>query len=382
MGRLLKKIGKILRSKLFVRPLVAGCIALGLTNFLATDVNSDLVISVICGTSDIEVSDFYNRIRAGGSQKSIDNDIMIVNIDSVFGRDEIALLLNQISSGNPKAICLDVLLEKEKEPESDALLAQTLESTPNLVVSQRYNDFDAAPSNDFVARHAPDVKRGMTNLTSSTDHGMVRDITPFFGQNREYPGLGAEILSLVAPGDFVRLKAREGDEMIRFSKNEFYVAEPDEVWKNPEELEGKIVFVGTINEEGDLHPTAISQNYPGVMIHANVLSMMMHEDYSSPDSDIYNILLAVISCLIISVLYVYLDAAQNFVVRVFPIIWIALVAVAGCWLFNFTGIYINAPKTMLVAFLSIVVLDTWYAFEAPVKKLFNKIIPTKKLEII
>ena len=41
--------------------------------------------------SDIEVIDFYNRLLAGGNLKS-DDDIVVVNIDTVFNREELAAL--------------------------------------------------------------------------------------------------------------------------------------------------------------------------------------------------------------------------------------------------------------------------------------------------
>lgn len=367
------KFKKIIRSKLFIRPLIASVLAILLTSFLASDVNSDLVMSTICGTSDIEVSDFYNRIRSGSSQRSLDDNIMIVNIDSVFSRAEIASLITQISSGDPRGICLDVLFEDEKDPEEDALLAETLNETPNIVVSQRYNDFDYAPAADFVSEYAPGVKRGMANLTAATKHGIVREITPFFGEKNEYPALSTALLQMLSEDGYNALKQRSGDEIIRFSPTEFYIADPKEVWDNPEMFKNRVVFLGTIDEEADLHRTAISDDYPGVMIHADTLQMMMHKDYIDTNSEKYNLLLCLISCLLVSVLYVYLDAAQNFVMRIFPIFWIAIVAVLGCWFYNKFGIYLNAPQTMLLACLSLVVLDTWYAFEAPVKKLWRKI---------
>lgn len=358
--------------------MVASIIAVGLMHFFATDVNSDLLMGTLCGSSDIEVSDFYNRVRAGGSQKALDDDIVIVNIDSVFGRDELAMLLSQVSDANPKAICLDVLFETEKEPESDILLAEAMSTTPNLVVSQRYSDADIAPVSDFTQEFSPEAARGMANLTSAKAHGLVREITPFFGEQKQYPCLAAAMLQKVDPKGYDYLKSCGGeDEMIRFRPEEFYVAEPAEVWDDPSMLNDKIVFLGTINEEGDLHPTPLSDDYPGVIIQANALSMMMKRDYVNGSSEAYNTLLLLISCLLMTVLYVYLDAAQNFVMRILPIIWMGVVLFLGCWAFNNFGIYLNAPRTMLMSALALFVLDIWYAFEGPVGRLWQKIRPKK-----
>lgn len=365
-------IKTFLTKKVFIRPLVATSFAIVMTYFLTSDVNADMFLSAVCGSSDIEVSDFYNRVRGGSSRKPIDDKIMVVNIDSVFDRGELAMLINEISEQKPEAIALDVLFDGEKDPETDAILSETLAETPNLVVSQKYNDYDYAPARDFTSEFAPGVKRGMANLTAATHHGIVREVTPFFGENKEYPGLAATMLSEISPEEYKKLEARDGDEMIRFQPEEFLVIEPSEVWDDPEVLKDKIVFIGTINEAADLHRTPLSEDYPGVLIQANILSMMLKDDYVNPNSGLYNFLLALLSCILVTVLYVVLDSAQNFVMRVFPIIWMILVVVIGCWCFNNWGIYLNAPQTIILAALSLVVLDTWYAFEGPVKNLWNK----------
>lgn len=369
-----KRVWGFLKSPVVFRPVVAAAIAMVLMHFIATDVNSDMLMGTLVGSSDVEVSDFYNRVRAGGSRKSLDDNIVIINIDTVYERDDIAMLLSQVADANPKAICLDVIFEEEKEPESDMILAEVMSTTPHLVVSQRYSDADIAPTADFTQEFSPETARGMANLTSAKAHGLVREATPFFGNKKQYPSLAAAMLKEVDPKSYDYLKSRGGeDEMIRFQPDEFYVAEPNEVWEDPSILTGKIVFMGTIKEEGDLHPTPLSDDYPGVIIQANILSMMMQRDYTSSNSEAYNTLLLLISCLLMTVLYVYLDAAQNFVMRILPIIWMGIVLFLGCWAFNNFGIYLNAPYTMIMSALALFVLDIWYAFEGPVARLWQKI---------
>lgn len=368
-----EQIKKALTKKIFLLPFMACLLAILLTSFLTSDINSDLILNTICGSSDIEVSDFYNRVRAGNSKKKIDNQIVVVNIDSIFDRAELAKLINKVSEQKPKGIALDIIFDSEKDQYSDAFLSETLNSTPNLVVSQEYKDYNYAPSRDFISVNAPYVKRGMANLTAKTHHGLVREFTPFFGKNKEYPSFAASILQNVAPLEYKNLVNREGDEMIRFQPEEFYVAEPSEIWEEYTSFKDKIVFFGTINEEADLHRTPLSEDYPGVLIHANILAMMMRNDYLNKNSDIYNFILGLFSCILITVLYVKLDATQNLAMRVVPIVWMIIIVIGGCWCFNEWGIYLNAPQTIVLAALSLLVLDFWYALETPIKRIWNKL---------
>ena len=51
--------------------LIVTCLASVMTGWLSNDVNSDLIISLFCGKTDIEFSDFYNRVLHNSSSKEI-----------------------------------------------------------------------------------------------------------------------------------------------------------------------------------------------------------------------------------------------------------------------------------------------------------------------
>ncbi|MCM1520831.1 MAG: CHASE2 domain-containing protein [Lachnoclostridium sp.] len=365
-------IKQILNNPLFFKPVLATIIAIGLTYIVGSDVNSDMIMSMLCGSSDIEVSDFYNRIHAGGSSKEIADDYLIVNIDTVTGRAELAALVADISAAEPRVIGLDALFGGVKDAEGDSILVNRLQSTPRLVVAQRYSDAAGCPVTDFVSENLPDMPRGMVNLTSETPRGIIREFTPYFGDDLA-ASLPVAMLGVIAPDEISGLDDGSAERLIRYSDKEFYIAEPSEVTADPELCRGKIVLIGTVTERADLHPTPLADFYPGVLIHANALDMMLRHDYINPSSETYNLILEILACLLMSVLYVYLDASQNFVLRVLPIIWMALILWTGCYAYSYWGIYLNAPRTMLIAALAMFVLDIWYAFEMPCRRLFSRL---------
>lgn len=371
MGKI--KFKKIMKSDIVLKPLVSTIIALLLINVLKADITSDTLLSAFCGSSDIEICDFYNRVRANRSQKSFDEDIIIVNVDNLFERSEIADLIKVIASANPAAIGVDLLFEDDKDPLSDSQLLYTLEAVPNLVVAQRYNEYDYVPQRDFISEKLPNIKRGMANLTSTVYKGIIRETTFFFGENQEYPSLEVALMSIIDNDVENKLKIRSTEELIRFNPKEFYVAEPVEIYNLSSLVKDKIVLIGTINEEGDLHKTALSDDTAGVLIHANIMSMILHKDFTNTHSWIYNIILGLLSCILLGWMYVYLNATQNIAMRFFPIVWIAVLSFLGCWAFDKFGIYLDAPNTLLLAFISLLVLDIWTAFERPVKRILIRL---------
>lgn len=363
---------QLIKSPLIIRPVVAAAIAFGLMSVIGSDVNADLIMSTLCGSSDIEVSDFYNRIHAGGSAKPLSDKYIVVNIDTVTDRADMAALIDATAAGRPRIIGVDAIFSTPRDATGDSLLAASLAAAP-AVVAQRYSDADGAPVADFISETLPGTRRGMANLTSQSGHGIVREITPFLDSARTAPALPVAMLAALDPGAYARLRERSGDELLRFSNEEFYVAEPSEILDDPDLCRDRIVLLGTVTDMTDLHATPLADEFPGVMIHSHALDMMLRGDYVNPASHIYNLVLELLACLLMTVLYVYLDAAQNFVMRILPIVWMLAILWLGCYAFSYLGVYLNAPRTMLMAALSLFVLDTWYAFETPVRRAGRRI---------
>lgn len=359
---------------LFLLPIIATIVAIILTRFLTSDVNSDLFLSKVCGSSDIEVSDFYNRIRSGGSMRRLSNEMAIVNIDTVINRAELASLISSIAVASPKIIGVDVLFEEEKDPYEDDILVSTLNGTQNLVMGQRYDESNCSSSEDFITKLCPDIPRGIVNLTSKKRNGIVREYSSFFGNESIFPSLAASMLKVISPEKYEELPKIQKEELIRFQPEEYIILEPSEVTDNPEYLKDKIVFVGTISEESDLHSTPLSDDYPGVMIHANILSMQLRSDYTCPYSKTYTFILGIVPCLIMTFLYVRLSSTQNFTMRTLPIVWMISILLFGCYLFNNFGIYVDAPRTILIPSLALVILDTWFAAGVLIAKIKNRFI--------
>lgn len=359
---------------LFLLPIIATFVAIILTLFLTSDVNSDLFLSKVCGSSDIEVSDFYNRMRSGGSMRKLSNEIAIVNIDSVISRAELASLISSIADASPRIIGVDILFENKKDPYEDEFLSSTLNESQNLVMGQRYDESNSSVCEDFICQECPNIPRGIVNLTSKRRNGIVREYSAFFGNDIIFPSLAASMLKIISPAKYNELPKMQKEEMIRFQPEEYMILEPSEVTDNPECIKDKIVFVGTISEESDLHSTPLSDDYPGVMIHANILSMQLRDDYISPYSKTYTFILGIVPCIIMTLLYVRLSSTQNFTMRTLPIIWIIIILLLGCSLFNNFGIYVDAPRTILIPSLALVVLDTWFASGVLITKIQNRFI--------
>lgn len=357
------------------RSVIATIIAAGLMWVMSEDLTYDSILSVLCGSSDIETCDFYNRVLNGSRDKKVDENIVIVNIDTVFERKDLALLVRSIGRLNPKAIAIDAIFEERKDSVGDSFLINTLKETRNLLMAQALNPYTMTPEQDLISTELPDIPRGIINLTERKEDGIIRSFTPFFGERKEYLAFPCAIANFIDSKSVSRIDERkQEDEYIYFSPNEFYILEPSAIEKDSSIIKGKIVLLGTINDPLDLHKTPVSARYPGVMLHTQATSMLIHGQLLKEFSNILNWILAIVSCLIMTYIYVITDKSgvHDLGARVMPIVWMFVVIWIGCYAFAHWHIYLDASEIVLLSALAILVLDFWYAFEAFVVYIRNK----------
>lgn len=355
-----------MKSKKY-RSIIATIIAAGLMWAMSEDLTYDSILMALCGSSDIETCDFYNRVLNGASDKKIDEDIAIVNIDTVIERRDLANLIKKIDSLNPKAIAVDAIFEDRKNSIDDLYLINTLKNTHNLLLAQALNPYTMKPEQDLISEELPDYPRGIINLTEKKEEGIIRSFTPFFGEQKEYLSFPCAVVSMVNKESMSKVyKRTQEDEYIYFSSNEFYILEPSDIKENAAMINNKIILLGTINDPLDLHRVPVSIRYPGVMLHAQATSMLIHNRLLKEFSDILNWILAIASCLIMTYIYVVTDKSgvHDLGARVMPIVWMFVIIWIGCYAFAHWYIYLDASKIVLLSALAILVLDFWYAFEA------------------
>ncbi len=352
-----------MKSKKY-RVFVSTIIAMGLMLVMSDDITSDSVLSILCGSPDIEVSDFYNRVIGGTKNKSLDENIVIVNIDSLVERKDLAELIQQVNACAPRLIAVDVIFEEHKDSIGDLLLMNTLRDTKNLLMAQALNPYTMIPEQDLITEEFPKALRGIINLTENVRYGIIRDFTPFFGMEEEYMSFPCAIVDMVKPDVIDKVKKRDKDEeTIFFSPTEFYVIDPSNIANNMVSLKDKIVLIGTVTDPLDLHRTPIDDDYPGIMLQAQAVSMLLHNKLIREFSDVINWILAIVSCLLMTCIYVYMDTSnmQNIGSRIVPILWMLLIVWIGCYAFSHWQIYLDAPKTLLLSAFAALVIDFWIA---------------------
>ncbi len=248
-------------------------------------------------------------------EPAADTNIVIVNIGKL-DRADIAQQIMILNKYKPRVIGIDSFFGKLREPEQDSLLAMAFAQTQNLVlITKVMNPADRPDgvtvwdslrtSNPKFHVHAD--RHGFANTISTGDSQFEtwRDVSPKeLRTNGEYEYcFAAEVMELYDPERAAKFKARTNQyEIINYRGNldKFTVLDVDDVLE--EKFEGslvkdKIIVMCYLGEsytqtvwDDDKYYTPMNEKqagrttpdmYGGVG-HANILSMMLHDDYIDP----------------------------------------------------------------------------------------------------
>lgn len=304
--------------------------AMWLLQFVAVKV--DFLNPLARSVGDFQLTDVvFSKLR---TTELTDTNIVLVNIGEL-NRAQIARELVRISAAHPKVIGIDAFFLREKSPELDDPLAAALATAPKVVLCSKIRYNAATGSFDSLITSHPkfsgNATTGFANLINEdeTDYKTARNFSPLENVNGQSQlSFAAELARVFDSSAAERLFTRGNAlESINFRGNygRFYTLDVENVSDSTADLSfvrGKAVIFGYLGrslQQTDLvdrfftplNERPAGRTLPdmyGVVIHANILSMILRGDYihELPDwaSTVLNIVFAYCFLAFFSWLYV------------------------------------------------------------------------------
>ncbi len=251
--------------------------------------------------------DIYDMHFSGKTHYNHQRDTNIVIVQVGEDRGEIARQIQQLSIYQPAAIGLDVeFAQHGEESFFDEALEREIKDNPLVVtgyrLAEQHGHRELYPSLNFFDNETTLKKAGYFNFKAE-EVAVVRNFYPFYKlDSTVVPAFSSRILERYAPAVYEKLKKRKGlykTMPINYTGNmETYTTisrnmlMDDSTGQLADVIRGRIVLLGVVYAFGpaieeDLHFTPLNdrmtgKSYPdmyGVLIHANVLSMMLSEKY-------------------------------------------------------------------------------------------------------
>jgi len=299
---------------------------------LAAGVISTWLSSTVLVNLESFAADLLFRLRGPAGD---DSHTVIVAIDDAsftqnglqwpWPRGYLAEIVSRVSSGNPKAIAIDIFLYEASDPAEDQALGRAIRDAGNvIVVNDISNQSQGGIEIRQLNRPIPEVSEagatlGLTNFERDRD-GVVRQLLAFQSHNdRLYYSWALQAARLyesaadfnvVSPdrveiGDrivvledqFLRVNYRGGAGAIP-SVSAYQVVDG---LVDPAQFAGKVVLIGATSESlHDSYPTPFGSQppMPGVEINANAVETILNGLYIRQSGLLTGAVLAVAAALI------------------------------------------------------------------------------------
>jgi CHASE2 domain-containing sensor protein len=325
---------KLLRIIFHIDSFIATIIVFLVIEHFTIYQNLDFLNPFINIAQDLNITDVvFSKIRNDGRYKT-DTNIVLINIGNL-SRKGIAKQVEIVNRYKPAIVSLDIRFTTRKSDDQDIPLRNVFNNTKNLILPIKLNyDYDKEEFNSITTCHpffTENAKTGFVNVIVDRSYRgvsqeeltdleskyakTIRQISIRENVNgtTEYD-FAARILQIYAPEKFNRLMRHKNNiEIIDFRRNidKYITLDVSDVFEQSEKLnlvKDKIVMFGFIGPDiktkvsediffTPLNPQFVGKSFPdmyGVVVHANVLSMMLDESYFYSFPDWMNIIIKIL----------------------------------------------------------------------------------------
>jgi CHASE2 domain-containing sensor protein len=317
----------------------------------------------------------------------MDDRIVIVNIDTMQ-RQAIADLINRLETFSPAAIGVDVLFLERKDSVIDTYLLQTLKAYSNIVASEQLEwQKDETKNKDvpevksiFINK---DLKAGYVNFIAENS-GVIRYYSPFEkGEGYAYSAFSSAVIQTARPKEYnVLVKRNKETEWINYKRtaNQYYIFNGVDILHNVTDtsfFKNKIILVGFYDDDPnhieDKHFTPLNTRFvgksipdmDGIVINANIISMVLDNEFIHKSPLLVNVLLAVcitwISFAVFLHFYLHRHLSFHIIVPIIQLISAILSIYVSILLLKFLRLNIDFTLSVLAIVIAIEVL---YFYEA------------------
>ncbi|MDB5273201.1 MAG: hypothetical protein JWO58_1568 [Chitinophagaceae bacterium] len=380
--------------------------------FSFIEFNSDLINPIAKALSDFELTDVvFSHMR---ENPGIEDRVTVVNIGRLDRRG-VATLIEQINAEHPKVVGIDAFFRKLKEDkEGDSLLAAAFSSVKNMVLVSELHENDSTNSIDSVSYSNPlfmkDATPGFADMISegADFFKTSRDCIPYeivHGKKVfSFPVMMAYLYDSVKTKKF--LARNNSTETINFqgnidtrkegvstnSKIVFTAMDYTQVFDtlyDPSVFKDKIVVLGFMGEYigdntwTDKFFTPLNANYVGkanpdmygVVVHANIVSMILKGDYINDMPDWINtpisLIIIFLNVWLFSWLFIRMEMWYDGLSFILTIIEVMLLTVVVLYVFDLYSYRVDITLPSIALFLTGNMIEIYYGL---IKPLYSKIV--------
>lgn len=368
-------------------------------------INADVLSPISDAFKDFELTDMY--FSHFKESEDVEDNIVLVNIGDL-DRGGVAELINTLNEFKPKAIGIDAFFRNPKDPKLDSALVQAFSNTKNLILVSELIENPSTGHVDSIKYSNPMFMQyaqpGFADMIAQGTNSLntARDCIPKEIKNGDtILSFPSKLVSIYAPEKLKRYLARNHDvEPINYegninvhtegstanSKTVFTALDWYEVLDKsftPETIKDKIVIMGFMGEEigrnswQDKFCTPLNSQYVGrtapdmygVVVHANIVSMILKEKYINdmPDWLNWSLSLILIFIMIWGFNWLYLNTAEwwDGINMILSLIGVILLSAFMVLIFHFYNYTFNIALASVALLLSGNLIEIYWGILKP-----------------
>lgn len=318
---------------------------------------------------DFSVTDFFNTVANQRSVKTLDPNIIIVNIDTA-DRFDIAEIIDLLTICEAGAVGVDATFNQPSG--NDDALIEAVSNCPSIVLAMTvapdgetsdHQQKFRADEKSFFQDQLPQLTYAAVNLPTKHEKSAVRQFPVYFeaARGNRISSFAVAVAEKLDPVAIEELYDRgRALEVINFPSREFIELEPSQIAENAENIRGKIVLLGALRDEADQHPTPTEMSMPGVRIHAHAISTIIERQYFTQLTDFQNWAIALGLCFLLVYLNVSINlGVKGMVLRIIQVLMLYLTVRIGYYLFIEHRVITDFSLSFLMITFGLFACDTW-----------------------
>ena len=346
-------------------------------------VNCGFLSPVATALGDFDMYDIvYSKLL---EEQPVDTNIVLVNIGNL-SRKELSGEVEVINKFNPAVIGIDAFFEVEKDQASDSLLSLAFSNCSNLVMVDKLDKFDEETKrygslHSSINKFSRYSKGGFANLPNDDAVGFrtIREFRPLEKvKDSTVLAFSSKIVSVYRNDAFQKLALRGNqNEIINFrgNYNRFYFidtyqyAEPGVDFSF---IKDKIVLMGYMGPDlntktlEDVFFTPMNDRYAGksfpdmygIVIHANIISMILNGTYVNVMPIWISYLLALIICFLNVKMFLWIMSSMKDWFKALTKLFIFIYSILTLFLCIEILHYFNYRMNLTFALIAVVLANT------------------------
>ena len=207
---------------------------------------------------DYSFEDFYYQILGSTSEQDTSRVVTIVDMTEQTDRRQLAELMMEVESFHPKVMGIDIVYEGLKEDTiGNQMVKEAAKECHTAVFAYKLIDrTDEAIHSFFMPDDS--IKEGFVNMPRQLYGGLKRSLS--IGRTHQgelYPSFLKLVADQYADQEVVELADKE--LRINFTPKKFQVVHYDSLYEYKHLITDRIVLLGAMKEESDMHYTPLGK---------------------------------------------------------------------------------------------------------------------------